>query len=272
MLVGGAVLYSFLTPVTKSGLLDVAAGAGADQYDPRSHFWGFIVDNTKCIGCGRCVLACKLENNVPFGPSYNRTWVERYRMTEDGEFVVDSPNSGIDGFVVASENEEGRASGEAPAGSASADREHRSFKKAFFVPKLCNQCENPPCVQVCPVGASYKTQDGVILIDQPRCIGCKYCIEACPYAARYLVPKGERTPGGEVHVADKCTWCYHRITKGRQPACVEVCPVGARIAGDMTDPESPVSRILREQRVSVLKPELGTKPKVYYIGLEGGVR
>jgi len=119
-------------------------------------------------------------------------------------------------------------------------------------------------VQVCPVGATYKTKDGVVLIDRARCIGCRYCIQACPYGARYLDPR--------YHVVDKCTWCYHRITKGLLPACVEVCPVGARVFGDLRDPESPVRKIIQAERVNVLKPDLGTKPQVYYVGLQEGVR
>ncbi|MEK7777648.1 MAG: 4Fe-4S dicluster domain-containing protein, partial [Chloroflexota bacterium] len=144
--------------------------------------------------------------------------------------------------------------------------------QSFFVPKLCNQCDNPPCVQVCPVGATYKTKDGIVLVDQKRCIGCRYCIQACPYGARYLVPShADVTPQGQTGVADKCTWCYHRITKGLLPACVEACPVGARIFGDMRDPDSAPRKALRDARVYTLKPALGTKPKVYYIGLNAAV-
>jgi Fe-S-cluster-containing dehydrogenase component len=213
------------------------------------HRWAFVVDTTKCIGCGRCVVACKTENDVPMEPEFTRTWVERYVVTEEGEIFVDSPEAGMYGFQ-----------------TDAANAKYRSLRiqKTFFVPKLCNQCEAPPCVQVCPVAATYKTQDGVILIDRKRCIGCRYCIQACPYGARFLDPR--------MRVADKCTWCYHRITKGLPPACVEACPVGARVFGDLRDPESPVRRLLRENRVSVLKPSLGTRPKVFYIGLEEGVR
>ncbi len=136
-------------------------------------------------------------------------------------------------------------------------------EKAFFVPKLCNQCTHPACVQVCPTGATFKTVDGVVLIDHTYCIGCQYCVQACPYGVRYF--------NEEKGVTDKCTWCYHRITKGEQPACVEVCPVSARIFGDLNDKESPVSRFVRENRVSVLKPETGNAPNVFYIGLDKGV-
>ena len=222
--------------------------ANVGQPDWEKHYWGFVCDNEKCIGCGRCVVACKLENNVPWEPEYNRTWVERYIITEDGEVFVDSPNGGRDGFKTEYINQKYR---------------NLVIRKSFFVPKLCNQCDDPPCVTVCPVGATYLTDDGVILIDQEHCIGCRYCIQACPYGARFYLP--------EKGVVDKCTWCYHRITKGVVPACVEVCPVGARNFGDLRDPESAVNRILREKRVYVLKPDLGTEPKVYYVGFEKGV-
>ena len=138
------------------------------------------------------------------------------------------------------------------------------MQESYYIPKLCNQCDNPPCVQVCPVSATYKLKDGVILVDRKRCIGCRYCIQACPYGARFLDPRAR--------TADKCTWCYHRITKDLLPACVEACPVGARIFGDRSDPESNVSRILREEKVYVLKPDLKTRPRVFYMNLPEEVR
>jgi tetrathionate reductase subunit B len=133
------------------------------------------------------------------------------------------------------------------------------------------QCENPPCVNVCPVSATYRNVDGVILVDEQRCIGCGYCMVACPYGARYIVPNGSQAPKGVAGVVDKCTFCYHRITKGLQPACVEVCPVGARVFGDLNDPASPVNAILQSQRTEVMKPTLGTRPRVHYVGMESEV-
>ena len=128
------------------------------------------------------------------------------------------------------------------------------------MPKLCNHCDNPPCVQVCPVGATFKTEDGVILVDDQYCVGCRYCIQACPYGARYLHP--------DTKTADKCTFCYHRITKGLLPACVNVCPTGARNFGDLNDTESEVYKILRGPGVlTVLKKDMGNFPALYYKGL-----
>ncbi len=246
-LLGSIVVYRlpwlWRSLITTGREAESVAVAKPDEPDWEKHFWGFVCDNEKCIGCGRCVVACKLENNVPWEAEYNRTWVERYVFTGDGEVFVDSPNGGRDGFA--------------------AEYQDVNVRKSFFVPKLCNQCDKPPCVTVCPVGATYITGDGVTLVDQEHCIGCGYCIQACPYGARFFLP--------EKKVVDKCTWCYHRIARGLIPACVEVCPVGARVFGDLRDPNSPVVKILGEKRVYVLKPDLGTEPKVYYIGFEKGV-
>ena len=206
------------------------------------HLYVFVVDVRKCIGCGRCVVACKIENDVPEG--YYRTWVERYAW-KNGKVEVDSPGGGTKFGV-------------------------KQAEKSYFVPKLCNHCERPPCVQVCPVGATYKTPDGVVLVDENYCIGCRYCIQACPYGARYLYPPdGPRV--SRRNTADKCTWCYHRIRRGLKPVCVEVCPTGARNFGDLMDPNDPIHELLKE-RVAVLKPEQGTKPKVFYIGIDSEVR
>ena len=220
------------------GLEAQGEGGGAERH------YGMGVDVAKCIGCGRCVYACKTENDVPMGPGTFNTWIERYVIKTDGEVVVDSPEGGIAGF---------------PPTTTESD-----MRRTFFVPKLCNHCENPPCVQVCPVGATFITPDGVVLVDEDYCIGCRYCIQACPYGARWFHP--------EKHVAAKCTFCYHRITKGLQPACVEACPTGARIFGEVEGRATPLARFIRFNDLQVLKPHLNTKPKVYYANLDGEVR
>jgi Fe-S-cluster-containing dehydrogenase component len=213
-----------------------------DKYKAAEHWWAMLIDISKCIGCGNCVRACAEENKVPDG--YFRTWVERYRVAGgDREHPkVDSPKGGMDGFPPA------------------AGREERSF----YVPKLCNHCAHSPCVQVCPVGATFETPDGVVLVDEKYCLGCRYCIQACPYGCRFIHPTK--------HTVDKCTLCYHRITQGLTTACAEVCPTGARQLADLKNPQDPAHKILREHSIQVLKPQMATGSKVYYKDLDGSVR
>jgi len=224
------------------------------DYDWTQHQWGYGIDATKCIGCLRCVEACKRENDVAGDAHHFRTWVERYVYLEGEDSPrIDSHHDPVNIEASGSEREYRFANRYKDA----------KVEKAFFVPKICNHCTHPACVQVCPTGATYRTKDGVVLIDHKYCIGCQYCVQACPYGARYF---NERKG-----VSDKCTWCYHRITKGLQPACVEVCPVGARVFGDMKDKQSPMSQFVRNNRTRVLKPETGNAPNVYYVGLDKDV-
>ncbi len=206
--------------------------------DEEKAFYAFIVDTEKCIGCGLCVNACKKENSVP--DSCYRTWIERYTIFEDGEVKVDSSEGGLKGFK-------------------QLDTE-KKVMKSFFVPKLCNHCKKPNCVQVCPVGATYLTKDGFVLVDEKHCVGCGYCIQACPYGARFKNPATK--------VADKCTWCFHRVRHGFSPACMTVCPVNARLFGRTDDVNSPVYSLLRGKRLQALKPETGNMPTVFYVGLD----
>jgi Fe-S-cluster-containing dehydrogenase component len=209
------------------------------------------VDATRCIGCLRCVEAGKRENDVAPDAHHFRTWVERYVYLEGEEKPhIDTQADPVNIEAAGSE-----------AKYRFANRyDNAKVEKAFFVPKLCNHCTHPACVQVCPTGATYKTEDGAVLIDHKYCIGCQYCVQACPYGARFF----NHAKG----VTDKCTWCYHRVTKGLNPACVEVCPVQARIFGDLNDKQSVVSKFIRENRVQVLKPETGNAPNVFYLGID----
>jgi Fe-S-cluster-containing dehydrogenase component len=227
----------------------------AGKNDTAGVRWGFLVDTYKCVGCGFCVKACKIENEVPYDANVTRTWVERYLLTRDGTTHIDSPKGARDGFT----EKKVRHGEELPEEIRDGD-----IAKAFFVPKLCNQCDNPPCVQVCPVGATYQTKDGVVLVDRSWCIGCGYCIMGCPYGVRFFHPV--------YHVAEKCNFCYHRIAKGMKSACVDACPFGARRIGNLLDPDDPVTRIIMSERVAVLKEEYGTKPQVFYLGLSREVR
>ena len=132
-----------------------------------------------------------------------------------------------------------------------------------YLPVFCNHCDNPPCVPVCPVLATYKRDDGLVLIDYEKCIGCGYCIQACPYGARHLNPVQK--------TADKCTLCVHRLEAGQKPACVTTCIGGALTIGDLNNPTSEVSQLLAKFPVQTLKPEQGTDPMFFYIGLDNRV-
>ncbi|MDF1562727.1 MAG: 4Fe-4S dicluster domain-containing protein [Deltaproteobacteria bacterium] len=240
-----------LGQATAAGGLIVLLGPRATQatttpedeaYDWEEHSYVYLIDISKCIGCGSCVRGCKAENDVPDG--FYRTWVERYAIAGLEEVRIDSPQGGLNGF---------QPDPTAPAST-----------KSFFVPKLCNHCSNTPCVQVCPVGASYQTKDGLVLVDKDHCVGCGYCVQACPYGSRFLDP--------ETHTAEKCTWCYHRISKGELPACVASCPTGTRRFGDLKREGDEVVAIIRSQNVGVLAKELLTKPRCYYLHLDGEVR
>ncbi len=237
----GGLSLTILPALVEAEEADPAApGAGKRK----ERLFGFLVDTTKCIGCTRCVDSCCKENNVPEG--YLRTWVERYVYFGADEIKVDGHST------TAPYNHKPLS-----------EEDQKRVTQAFYVPKLCNHCIDTPCVQVCPVNASYITPEGVVLVDPKQCVGCSYCIQACPFGTRFINP--------ETNSADKCTWCYHRTSKGLNPACVETCPTGARSFGDLNDPESAVSKAIATQRVDVLKSYLGTRPKTRYIGLAAEV-
>ena len=205
--------------------------------------WAMVIDQNKCTGCGYCVMACRAHNDV----SPDITWNPIFETGQMGN-------------------------------------------KTVYLPRPCMQCTKAPCVEVCPVKASYYRPDGIVMMDYDRCIGCRYCEVACPYGARSFnwddftgsnpavpgwgEPEVDRRPRG---VPEKCSFCYQRIDRGlalglepgvdmdATPACVGVCPVGARLFGDLNDPNSSVSKVLRENPSYRLRDDLGTGPRVYYI-------
>lgn len=254
--VGGVLAGLLSLPLARKIKKRLATSPGAPVgYDPAQHKWLMCIDVDKCIGCGLCADACKTENHVPEESHYFRTWIERYIIrkpapgsnTARGEVLVDSPNGGRGGFPPT------------PV-------PRKEILKSFFVPKLCNLCADSPCTQVCPVGATFDTPDGAVLVDPTYCIGCGFCIQACPYGCRFLSPVTK--------TAEKCTLCYHRITRGLKPACVELCPTQARVFGDLMNPleDDPLQAFVRKNKVNTLKPHLGTNPRVLYANLDKEVR
>ncbi len=217
--------------------------AAAGSVDRGVHRWAMVIDLSACTGCNYCTLACRAHNDIAPEISWNEVF------------------------------EVGQVGGE-----------------KVYLPRPCMQCAHAPCVEVCPVGASTYRSDGIVMMDYERCIGCRYCEVACPYDARAFnwkafeglnpavpewgQPEVPRRPRG---VVEKCSFCYHRIDRGlalgltpgvdadATPACVVVCPTGARLFGDLNDPESPVSKALRGHSVFRLREDLGTAPRVYYI-------
>ena len=238
---------SAVTGLTVASLVASPFNAVLIASEPKGEtgpWYGYGIDIEKCIGCGRCANACKAENNVPDKSFFFRTWIEQYTIGNDGSIQIESPNGGMDGFKQKLPDED--------------------IFKSFFVPKMCNHCHKSPCVQVCPVGATYDSPEGIVLVDDAYCIGCRYCVQSCPYGCRYIHP--------EKKVVDKCSLCYHRIKKGMNPACIDVCPSGSRIFGDLRDKDGELVEFLRTHNCQVLKPHLNTGSKLYYNALSAEVR
>ena len=203
--------------------------------------YGMAIDTKRCVGCNACTLACKQANNVPDGVMWSR-------VLTDGGDMPDTPAS---------------------------DGGNLSMR---YFPMGCQHCENPACVKVCPVGATYKDPEtGVVRQDYDKCIGCRMCMSACPYngvrSFNWEDPQyhmdyatgGKDVPAHQKHVVEKCTFCYHRTSQGIEPACMHLCVGRARFWGDLDDPESEVSQLIRDRNYKQLLEDRGTKPSVYYL-------
>ena len=193
--------------------------------------FGLAIDLSRCTGCNTCVMACKMQNNVPMSLAWNRVVVEA---------VGTYPNL-----------------------------------TRSYLPIACQHCENPACLRVCPTGATYKDDKGRVEIDYDKCIGCRMCMAACPYNARVFnwedpvrdpdFNYGDKdVPVRPKGVVEKCTLCKERTDRGDEPMCVRCCLSKARTFGDLDDPESEISRLIREKKAGVLLEEQGTKPQVHY--------
>ena len=240
--------------------------------------FGYALNIKKCIGCRRCVDACVTENNQSRGEGKQIEWIRVLKL-EKGEFTKEKMKQGypVDYGIQSGGNADNPA-GDALRGEHYYHPEKVPEANATYLPMACMQCEDPPCVKVCPAKATYREPDGLVVIDYNWCIGCRMCMMACPYWARRFnftephLPREAMNPATHYlgnrprmrGVVEKCTWCIQRIRNGRYPACVEVCPVGARKFGNLLDPESEVSRILARKKVMRLKAELNTYPKFFY--------
>ena len=186
--------------------------------------YGMVIDLSSCIGCHACTIACKFENNTDLGLDWHRVETvgdPKAKVGQDIPFGV-YPNLSLS-----------------------------------WLPIPCQHCANPPCRDACPAGAITKRADGIVLIDQEKCVGCRYCSWVCPYDVPQFNIKTSTT--------QKCTLCSQRVDNGQVPACVNACVYGARMFGDVGDPNSNVSRLISEKRAYTLHPEQGTGPSVYYI-------
>jgi molybdopterin-containing oxidoreductase family iron-sulfur binding subunit len=213
--------------------------------------FAYALDVARCVGCRRCVYACVEENNQSRDPQIH--WIKVLEMDKDRGVDFGHANAYYDAETVPREGH-------------------------FYLPVACQQCEDPPCVTSCPVEATWKEPDGIVVIDYDWCIGCRCCVSSCPYGARHFNWREPQILAEEINpkthllgnrprpkgVVEKCTFCIHRVREGRYPACVEVCPAGARKFGNMLDPASEIREILRSKRVFVLKTELQTFPRFFY--------
>ena len=211
--------------------------------------FGYALNLSICNGCRKCAEACHHENN--HDRATNQSYIRVFEMQKGG-IDFRKGNCTYDHPVPAPEK--------------------------YYMPVQCQQCENPPCVSVCPVEATWQEKDGIVVVDYNWCIGCRYCEAACPYHARRFNWKKPVIPADEINpeqsylsnrvrpqgVMEKCTFCLHRTREGRLPACLEACPTGARVFGNMLDPKSEIRWVIDNKRVFVLKEELGTKPRFYY--------
>jgi molybdopterin-containing oxidoreductase family iron-sulfur binding subunit len=216
--------------------------------------FGYGLDISRCIGCRRCVYGCIEENNQSRDPQIQWIRVLEFER-QDVVRRIDFED-----------------------GDAFYDHEQVPAEGKSYLPVACQQCENPECVKACPTTATWQEPDGIVVVDYNWCIGCRYCMAACPYGARHFnwaepgIPPDELNPNTHYlgnrprphGVVEKCTWCIQRSRHGRYPACVEACPVGARKFGNLLDPNGEIRYLMEHKQTFVLKAELDTKPKFFY--------
>lgn len=250
-IMGSASLFGVGTGAALTSFVKTAVSAKVDDSAKakRPIRWGMVVDMTKCAdNCTKCMDACHVTHNVPeFGnPKDEIKWIWK----DDYKRTFPSKNQRFVKHTVAEKS----------------------------VPTFCNHCDNPPCVRVCPTQATFQRDDGIVEMDFHRCIGCRFCMAGCPYGSRsfnwrdprdFIKDLSPEYPTREKGVVEKCNFCSERIGTGREPACVETCDTKALIFGNLHDPKSSIREKIENNHTVVRKPELGTKPCVFYI-FEGG--
>jgi len=249
--------------------------------------FGYALNISKCIGCRRCVHACVQENNQSRNNPVIQ-WIQVMKIPKGNfSFSADKLDKGYpESSRIGDYGVQVGGNAYTPVGGLSTEEAQNYYpqdevvpdKNFFYVPVQCQQCEKPPCVKACPVRATFRDPNGVVVIDYNWCIGCRMCQLACPYGARRFnwgepnLPPEEMNP--KTHylgnrprmrgVMEKCTFCVQRTREGRNPACLEACPVGARKFGNLLDPESDVRKILATKKVFRFKEEMSTYPKFFY--------
>ena len=240
LLKAGGILLGAPAMACGTRALGLEQSSSAADHGTDGRRWGMAIDVTQCDeDCTACLDACRLENNL----------AEPVNDATDIHFIR----------------------------KVSFRRKRREEAAEVTVPLMCNHCDNPPCVTVCPVEASYQRPDGIVMCDAHRCIGCRYCLIACPYNARQFLyienhtePTNPAFPKRSHGVSTACSLCAQLVDRGEQPACVTACERaggGAFVFGDLNDPDSDISRLVAANQARGLREDLGTHPKVYYIGL-----
>ena len=229
-----------------------AADGLGTEVDPAKKYT-MVIDVGACIGCRRCQWACKEENNIP--DTIAPPWIEVFQIPNEVELTGEVPHEDL-------------------TSGATTDYTQSPREGYWYLATQCHHCDNPPCVKVCPVGATYKDKDGFVLMDYDRCIGCRICVVACPYSARRFnwhepeIPQDKvnpLVPVRPISVIEKCTFCVHRVRRGKLPRCVEACPVNARHFGNINDPNSAPAKILAANKGVRLLTDLNTRPNIVYI-------
>lgn len=252
-IVGFGIVHLVARTILSSGAVD--ALLKITQTSPTTNSgkrWGMVIDVGACTGCRQCIYGCNEENNIPSVPALMQ-WIETFEME------LNEPITRLNSV---------------PSSQSKTSYIDSPIYGKWYLPIACLHCDDPPCVKLCPTGATFKSEDGIVEMNYDKCIGCRQCMAGCPYNARSFnwgkpqIPQDDvnaLVPVRPIGVVEKCTFCQHRVREGLLPKCIEVCPVGARHFGDLNDPSSPPSKLIETYISSILLEEMNTNPKLQYI-------